>query len=136
MKIAEFIEARLAELEKLARDATDLREVTVKYPEKRPQWEPERWEIDKWGDLVTVNGRWDPILVDPSGGGASSAAVERLIAAFDPDHVIRYVKALRATLHYAVTLDSATERDWISEDVLHPIASIWSNHPDYDKEWK
>jgi hypothetical protein len=135
MSIVEFIEARLADWERLAKSATELPQVTVKYPEKRPLWEPERWEVTEYGDITTVNGANEPIC--GYDGGPRSEAVAELIATFDPAMVLGLVSKMRGVLESVVWLDkqlSGTDKHpWTSYSygALEDLAEIWREHPDY-----
>ncbi|WP_280412581.1 DUF6221 family protein [Nocardia asiatica] len=135
MTIVEFIEARLAEWENLAKSATELPQVTVKYPAKRPPWEPEQWRVDEYGDVVTVNGDRDPIWNDD--GGVRGGHVAKLIATFDPAMVLELVNGLRGVLESLIWLDkqlSGTDKHHstsYSYGALEDLAEIWREHPDY-----
>lgn len=48
----------------------------------------------------------------------------RHLARHDPAHVLRDIAAKRALL------------DWIPRDVEYPLASVYSDHPDYREEWR
>ncbi|WP_063023899.1 DUF6221 family protein [Nocardia niwae] len=134
MTIVEFIEARLADWEKLAKSATELPRVTVKYPAKRPPWQPEQWRVDDFGDVVTVNGAANPIQFDPCGGIIRSDHVSALIATFDPAMVLGLVAALRETL----ALYRRIRMVWTQGDegpAMRALAALWSEHPEFRQEW-
>ncbi|WP_245670972.1 DUF6221 family protein [Nocardia flavorosea] len=99
--------------ERLARAATDLPRPVTKWPEKRPPWEPERWRVDEFCDLVTVNGAADPIWEGDSGGGPRDIGVAEHIAAHDPARVLRWVSVVRqmiATRNGLAGLDHECEQ--------------------------
>ena len=151
--IQEFIHARLDHIAHTATTATELPQVTPRYPAKKPPWEPERWKVDLW-DVVTVNGASDPITIEPGPcGGTRSTAVAHHIAAHDPATVLADVAFKRNIL--ATHTPYSTYRDgpacygcsctastcWESEPVPFPcdqlrhLAAIWSDHPDYQQQW-
>lgn len=152
VEITEFIEARLREWEALARDSTELRRVTVKYPAKRPPWEPERWELDEFRDLVSVNGQNPPMCEGEWGGGPRSVDVASLIAEFDPARAYGLAQVFRALLalhecrppskYMPVAWCDPCHGDgyaagpgWPCQTVRY-IASIWGGHSDYRDEWR
>ncbi|MFE7744396.1 DUF6221 family protein [Nocardia sp. NPDC057455] len=156
MTIVEFIEARLADWENLAKSATELPQVTVKYPEKRPPWEPERWAVDHFWDVVTVNGAADPIQFDPGGGGVRSGHVSALMAEFDPAMVLTIASGLRGMVDDAIWNisnldgefgDGCGEGDIRAGKCKYPsshpdqspslraLATFWAAHTDYQPEW-
>lgn len=87
--------AGLAEDEALARAATELPNITPKYPAKRPPWEPERWTVGRGGDVETVNGSRAPVDVGYEGGGPRSDAVAHHIVRHDPARILRQAEAIR-----------------------------------------
>lgn len=106
--------AGLAEEGRIARAATELPKITPRYPEKRPPWEPERWSVDRWGDVVGLNGGDNPIVSTDAGGGTRSRAVAEHIALHDPASTLRRVEAIRRLLrrHEDAERDSVlSERD-------------------------
>lgn len=78
--------------ERIARAATKLPTPIVKYPQKRPPWEPERWEVDRFGDLASENGGANPVHDE---GGVRDDETAAHMARFDPARVIRQAEALR-----------------------------------------
>lgn len=135
--IEEFIQARLDDDERIARAATELPSVAPKYPAKRPAWEPEEWAVDEFGDVRTVNGASDPILTD-SGSARSRQAADH-IARHDPARVMQQVTALRDAV-VSIRLQNIYPNGYDLDEVnfradLRPIAAIWSDHLDYQREW-
>ncbi len=134
MTIEEFIRARLDEDEATARAATELPHVTPKYPEKRPAWEPERWEVDVFDDVRTVNGASDPIHED---GGTRSRHVADHIASHDPASVLRDIAAKRTILAAAERVEE--NGGWHIHgqgvEIICALAERWNGHPDYRSEW-
>ena len=78
--------------ERIARAATKLPQPIVKYPDKRPPWEPERWEIDRFGDLATVNGDRNPVHDE---GGVRDDDTAAHIANWSPKRVLDVTAAIR-----------------------------------------
>lgn len=134
MTITEFIEARLAEDEAMARD--------VEFPKADADG---YWT---W-DGVDYEGSWPTAgLLDKSYAGEPW---EILCEAFDPARVLAQVAALRWVNEYVATgIDQATRnsdphdpvglmntaRASSGEAILRHIAAIWANHADYDQEWR
>ncbi|MBF6374481.1 DUF6221 family protein [Nocardia farcinica] len=109
MRIEEFIEARLAEDESAARKAAD-------FPYDAPSDAP-----------------WVSMQLRVRRGVAMTS--DEHIARHDPARVLRQVAALRATLEHVERMVSPSQQIEAEEDVLYPIAAIWSDHPDYQPEW-
>lgn len=115
MTIIEFLEARLAEDEAMARAATG----TV----------GETWEEDYY----RVTG------VGPVGYDMDAAAIPH-VARHDPARVLREVEAKRALILEFVgksCYSCSSERggDDIGDRVAWLLASPYSDHPDFDTEW-
>ena len=79
----------------------------VKYPQKRPPWEPERWEVDRFGDLASENGGANPVHDE---GGVRDDETAAHMARFDPARVIRQAEALRDLRPVAAILVCAPNR--------------------------
>ncbi|MFC4373281.1 DUF6221 family protein [Nocardia halotolerans] len=137
MTIEEFIRARLDEDEATARAATELPRVTPKYPAKRPAWEPERWEVDMFDDVRTVNGATDPILIDPSSGGVRSRHVADHIAQNDPDTVLSDIAGKRKILTAAerVEENGGWHISGQGVEIIYALAERWKTHPDFQPGW-
>lgn len=125
--------AGLARRERIAQAATELPVVTPRYPAKKPPWEPERWRLDQYGQVVTVNGATDPITdADYGGGGTRSRAVAEFIAANDPADALRQVAAIREVIaDYELHSDAKYpdfEGGYASalEDVIGALAGIYT----------
>lgn len=100
----------LDERERIARAATELPAITPTYPTKRPSWEPERWQVDQYGSVVTVNGASDPVIdADYGGGGVRSKAVAEHVAVHDPADALKWVEAIRKVIAAYETAVSAAE---------------------------
>lgn len=141
MTIEEFIEARLAEDERIARAAGDGTQARWAYEE----WSPgglaggEVYRPDtlhpKYGDVhyVTMDSEGLSPAVDPPEGTH--------IARHDPARVLRQVVAIRGVLESVKALDAALsggEHHGLTSytyGALEDLAEIWSDHPDYQQEW-
>ncbi len=129
--------AGLADEERAARAATELPKVTRRYPEKRPPWEPERWSVDRWGDVVGLDGGDNPIVSSDAGGGTRSRAVAEHIALQDPKATLGRLEAMQRLLrrHEEAERDSAlSDRDAGFEAGLYAtlevLASIYLEDAD------
>ncbi|MBF6189503.1 hypothetical protein [Nocardia farcinica] len=61
---------------------------------------------------------------------------EFIRARLDEDKAIaKAAAALRAALEHVERMVSPSQQIEAEEDVLYPIAAIWSDHPDYQPEW-
>ena len=80
--------------ERIARAATKLPQPTVKYPEKRPPWEPERWKFNQF-DLISMNGVCAPVDED---GPIRDDETAIHIANWDPKRVLDVTDAIRKVL--------------------------------------
>ena len=108
--------------EELLFAATSLRRETPRYPAKSAPWEPERWQVNDFGDLITVNGDRDPIYAEAwEGGGPRDRAVADFMAANDPAHTMRMVSALRKVLDAHASAVHAAER------VNRPIGDLYGH---------
>ncbi|MEN6535086.1 MAG: DUF6221 family protein, partial [Bryobacteraceae bacterium] len=127
--ISDFIEARLAEDEGIAREAADL-------DAEGPSWRVRKIRDD--GMYVFGEGQ-----AAPPGGklGMSEDAQTIHVARHDPARVLRQCAALRWTLDLIKgnwednlgSVDRASEADRVND--LAMIAAIWSGHPDFRQEW-
>lgn len=135
MTITEFLRARLAEDETVALKATDDYSSGVwevfdcgdedlevlgffkrDYPPTLP---PEPLK----GDWYQV-GVWHWDELDQCGVHLSDLVPTAThIARHDPARILREVQVKRALL------------EWVPEDVQYPFASVYSDHPDFQKEW-
>lgn len=110
MTIAEFIEQRLVEWEKAAKAA-----------------EP-RWAVDVV-DCPDIDGAIGGYAVDH-------------VMLNDPARVLRQCEGLRAILEDYERYKAERRRAMNGWDnagdspIVKAIASIWSDHPDYQQEWK
>ncbi|MFE3281265.1 DUF6221 family protein [Nocardia sp. NPDC059239] len=135
MTIEEFLEARIAENEAIARAA-------LRHPTKynRETRDHERagtddgvWHIDSYtdpDDECTVVGA--AMTIYDEGGHTAEQATH--IARHDPARVLRQCAALRRVLEFGATLVSASQQVEFENDVLLPVAAIWPEHPDYPAE--
>lgn len=55
---------------------------------------------------------------------------------YDPERELRRVSAFRSAVAYVASITSASEQLVAEAAVLHPIAAIWDDHPDYQEDWK
>ena len=111
MTIVEFIEARLAEDEEIARAVT----------KHQPY---DEWDAVGAGDEDEhALGAWVVVgIAQPaSKHRPSGKSLMQQIARHDPARVLRQVKALREMITFC--------------DMPELLASIWSDHPDYRQEW-
>lgn len=122
MTIEEFIEARLAEDERIAHRATRL------IPDERADW------LDA---TEAVHAGYDE-LVHAAPAHIDGYVTEH-IARHDPARVLRQCTALRAVV---VSTRDRIAQGWGHHDIDHlveadlaPIAAIWDRHPDYQQQW-
>ena len=123
MTIVEFIEARIAEDEKVARAAAEM-------------------DGEMWSAVDPFGGE-SPDRVE--GEGVSTVGydmhedVAPHVARHDPARVLRQCTALRAALASAQDLFeegySADDAEQFLTSELAPMAAIWSDHPDYQSDW-
>ena len=133
--ITEFLEARIAEDERVARDATQ-----------------GRWEVvPTRGDQPKVQevGRDAWLAITSSDPGVPRDANAQHIARHDPARVLAECAAKRAILEHA---NKATEVEkefddyewqgtversepWIGDAILLALAAVYKDHPDYREEW-
>lgn len=115
--ITEFIEARLAEWERLANEAGGL-----------------PWLACPSGVLHVAEGGNRQII--PAAGVHQWNADH--IARHDPARVLAQVAALREIIGVWLHGELVEGGGWsIAMDlVLRHIAAIWADHEDYDEEWK
>lgn len=145
MTIVEFLEARIAEDEAIAREA-----IVPHRPGTHWVWEapdddgdPEspRW-LRTVEEFPTTSGVGDlPGLPLGSDCMASPSAAMPHIARHDPARVLRQCEAMRAIVgDYKRYLAEERRRmnGWVTEKdspIVLALASIWSDHPDYRVEW-
>lgn len=141
MTIVEFLEARTAEDEAVAREA-----ITPDRPGTHWEWESTADDDDpaspRWlrtvEEFPTTSGVGDlpgfPLhgcTVDPS------PAMDH-IAHYDPSRALAEVAAKRSLveLYGALSAQWAPNVDYgFSYTTLRTLAAIYSSHPDYQKEW-
>jgi hypothetical protein len=77
----------------------------------------------------------DAICVAGTGGTDDSQSMKdaAFIARHDPARVLREVEAKRRIIATATLMDADMLESW--ESVLRELASVYSNHPDYDPTW-
>lgn len=147
MNVADFLLARLAEDEAMARAAT---------------WPPDggydsglapEWLLDDAGDLRDAN--LVAITADDGGGagGLMFSVAGNHIARHDPARVLRQVEAMRRVVEEhrptrrqvidgdgMETVESYflcdSDMDMWPCDTLRALAAIWSDHADYDPDWR
>ncbi|WP_109527233.1 MULTISPECIES: DUF6221 family protein [Nocardia] len=140
MSIEAFIEARLAEDERIALDGG----------ERSPNW----WTSKDFGGV----GGGRVVHPDPNdlewiacrhtivyGEGYPLEAEAEHIARHDPARVLRQATAIRHVVERLAVLQEDLENEFGSilkphhaeavRDNLGPIAAIWSDHPDFNQEW-
>lgn len=131
-RLIRFVGDRLTFDELVAREAmTVRRDGTAKDPDSG------RWEVaNDWRDSARIEG--DDMAIYDEGGHTIQQA--RHIARHDPARVLRDVEAKRriwlkaAGYTSSVIADTDFKATW--EAVLEELASIWSDHPDYEKDWE
>lgn len=139
-EIAAFVEARLADDERIAQEATE---------------GVSRQTDDPWSGIWSTGASYQPGLIEDSGGGvvvydegSPSAAQAVHIARHDPARVLRDVAAKRRILAEVVTrideLDRHLEADYVGGDnttgesdlLLKLLAAPYADHPAYREEWR
>ncbi|WP_433568129.1 DUF6221 family protein (plasmid) [Nocardia sp. CA-151230] len=118
MTIEEFIEARLCEDEDIAAGA------------RRGPRRPDGWSEDYGQEFIVVVGVRDgvPDCV------VRSTDESRHIARHDPDRALRQYAALRKIMRLNRE-DIADVDSGASMQITEAVASIWSDHPDFDPSW-
>ena len=128
MTIIEFLEARIAEDEKLAQDVP-----------------PGPWNsmTEETGDgeniyyTVEAKGSYD-YFADMADTGPQGRTTADYIARFDPVRILAECAAKRAIIEAHRRQDQYDDpMAWIvdSEILLLNLAAVYRSHPDYDKEW-
>lgn len=159
MNITDFITARLDDDEKIALAAIECNRSDYREPgvwtfddgKERAEQESQR----RFGGRIkvaihsTVRGMRN--YIDHSGNPHLYNPEMEHIARHDPARVLREVQAKRAilALHTATDGGSACEGcgtvgvcdDWVTDDVndcpmLHALANVYADHPDFVAEWK
>ncbi|WP_371053639.1 DUF6221 family protein [Rhodococcus gordoniae] len=142
MTIVEFLEARIAEDEAIAREAIDPDRPGTHWKWEAPDDYGDDPEAPLWlrtveefpttsgvGDLPAFPVGYD-FMASPSSRGMAH------IARHDPARVLRQCAALRGLVEWHVHINGSSV-----DDIEYPIelltylAGIWSDHPDYRQEW-
>lgn len=131
-RLVRFIGDRLTFEEEVARKAmTVRRDGTTRDPDDGC------WKVvDDWRESARIEG--DDIIIYDEGGHTRQQAEH--IARHDPARVLRDVEAKRQIWLKAAGYTSSAIADidlkvaW--EGVLEELASTWSDHPDYEKDWE
>lgn len=139
MTITEFLEARIAEDEALAREAG----------KRSLEWR-------SFGRSVYGGTIYEPNIADGDESddgygsihivydeGSPDQAEAAHIARHDPARVLAECAAKRAILELAGEvdgMDSQIENEWgdfngTADKILHTLAAVYASHPDYRKEW-
>lgn len=144
MTIVEFIEARLAEDEAIARKACIPARVEYSpHPELTEWFYEDGDEVQYVQTPEMLSDKYaEAWCVTMDSEGLSPAVDEKVgphIARHDPARVLREVEALRAVLISTRERNDqiegfSTTEEMVADD-LAPIAAIWSDHPDYRAEW-
>lgn len=126
MSITEFLKARIAEDEVVARAATA---GPWKWEEDQPMDESFLYGLDDI-PVVVAYGVHTPGFVECSDEDRTH------IAAHDPARVLSECAAKRAMLANVPTASSPFDQlGGTSEYVLRCMAAVYSDHPDYQQEW-
>lgn len=142
--IEEFIEARIGEDETIARGAIDPNRPGTNWywatthdgtpvpdgEEAQPLDEGHHLSLRTLEEFPPV---WDPSRTLPAfiiGADGGFPGGLRHIARHDPARVLRQCAAFRVALHWYVNDD-----EMVMGGTIQAIAAIWSDHPDYRKEW-
>lgn len=141
--IAAFIEARLSEWTEAAEAAS---EVWCGPFDDGPAFKPS-WSLTAHRTVIISGDKWTCSDDHVCNTDDSVAKAEHIVI-HDPAQVLRQVKAMRRilVLHYPNKNDDCIVCGWDDgyEDVpnesypcatLRAVASQWSDHPDYQKEW-
>lgn len=119
MTITEFLLARIAEDEAVARDATALAEVP--------------WRATYGRQVETAH---DGYLVTPEDEHSRSDdptdAVSEHIARHDPARVLAECEAKREIVRVYLS----NPMSWQSEVAVRALAAVHADHPDYDESWR
>lgn len=146
MTIIEFIEKRIAEDESVAREAVEPGRPGTHWEWEAPNGDDDDPESPRWlrtaEEFPTTSGVGDlpgfPLGYDCKAAPSSAMAH---IARHDPARVLRQCEALRAIVgDYTRYLAEERRRmnGWVTEKdspIALALASIWSDHPDYQQEW-
>ena len=136
MNVTEFLKARIAEDEKIARDATQgpWKWYAPEYDRTLGTLETETYKDGSTGptsSVVTAHG-YDEPLVDISGGDACH------IAAFNPARVLAEVQAKREAIAHYESMDWEAEcsghQEYAGRFILL-MANVYADHPDYQDSW-
>lgn len=131
-RLIRFVGDRLTFDELVAREAMSIRRDGTAHDPDSGCWEV----ANDWRDSARIEG--DDIVIYDEGGHTIQQA--RHIARHDPARVLRDVEAKRRIWLKAAGYTSSAIADtdfkaaW--ETVLEELASIWSDHPDYEKDWE
>ena len=139
MKIEEFIEARVSEDEIAAAAALESLRVDQDYLSEDWAW----YRSVGWGGLANRAG---------TRSWGESTAESSHINRHGPARVLRQCAMVRAMLKHAATaaeMDDRIENEWggfgsrdlntdpVIDTLMHrDLAAVWSDHPDYQQEWK
>ncbi|MET7752327.1 MULTISPECIES: DUF6221 family protein [Actinomycetes] len=127
MTLNEFLDARIAEDEQIAKAAAAM---TTGLPPSGGDWSVT--EVAFEGIIL-----WDPQPDPPGHTDARTEHIER----HDPAQVLRQCAAVRAAVAAFRAASESDRRESVEEwlilrdQVMKPFAAIWSDHPDYDPQW-
>jgi hypothetical protein len=135
--IEEFIHARLDEDERIAQAAID---DELPIPEDWPEIRAAQWEYSEFegydgkkeGQVRCVDLHlWDH---------CASNSQKRHIALHDPARILRQCAAIRESMKWCQLMiaeaANLSDSNHEAELALEALANIWSDHADYDNEWK
>lgn len=122
--LTEFLLARIAEDEAVARAASDA------------LFDDEDWQVDRDRDVLTERGG---ALVATA--AKSRAPLAEHIARHDPARVLAECQAKRAVVAVCWTPDPHTQPEAANGKctecaVLYSLAQTYADHPDYDEAWR
>lgn len=135
--LVEFLTARLAEDEQIARAAAA----------RASDWHSSKGNVGGGGEFTDLGDPdeeqyWhgDEVIVYDEGWPLVDEATH--IARHDPARVLREVEAkraliesLRSYIQYVETYENGVDADGELADKLKPMAAIYSDHPGYDPKW-
>lgn len=140
MTIEEFVRARLAEDEQIAKAAAGdsaarwVADEDEVYAVFGSLTNPDRCEDHAPGRPNTCEDNRVATADDCSDRWLDERA--RHIARHDPIRVLQQAPVLLAVVELIEGMASVTQQIDAESAVLYPLAAIWDQHPDYREDWK